>query len=543
MQGLLRGVRERAAGPAGAPASPFCPSSSTTVVVQNMQDSLIMPCLGRPFQPGMLYDARNHTIGPQLWTEDKLQSTIVTQDYPEQKHELVAEESVVDKMSHLDVGASLSMSLLGGLIDISGSARYVQDNKTSKHHARVALRYKSTTVAEDFPLVELQKLRDSFPSVFESRDNGAPTHVAFRVVYGSQVFMVFDIMATEEQNQMNIQGKLQAELKLGVPLLEAASAEIDADVKTDNKSFFERISIKFYGDGVKLAYNPTNYEEALDVYKNLPGMTGEKGAPQMVWLYPLNNLVPSIPIVVPELSSACTGKAHQLVDNIQDLQVRCNDILTKTNSNFKNIHIHKQLSRFQKWIAGKRGEMTTKLSETLPAVHGDKRKESQLHEFLDKFEKLFPYDSLSSWMSEKEAELIMFLSYVNVLLKAGVKPAFQDDETGLASLYANASVDRLLFLRFNINQQDAYLESLLKGEKPSLQSEPVWYEMWYKDTKTLIETKYEVSDFANIASAFKGKKQVLFAMTCGSVKKPSGKLAAMEDYGVGEFSFQSELCF
>ena len=121
------------------------------------------------------------------------------------------------------------------------------------------------------------------------------------MVYGSQVFMVFDMMSNKEENQMEIQGKLQATLKLGVPLMEGGGAEIDADINTDDKSFVNRISIKFYGDGVQLAYNPTSYQEALDVYKNLPNMTGEKGAPQMVWLYPLSNLVPSeTPIKIPE---------------------------------------------------------------------------------------------------------------------------------------------------------------------------------------------------------------------------------------------------
>ena len=517
-------------------------AGSPTSGVQNLQESLVMPCLGRPFQPGMLYDARNHAIGPQLWTEKQLEAAIVTQECPQQKHELVAEDSTADKMSSVNVGASLSMSLLGGMIDISGSARFAIDNKTSKHHSRVALRYTSTTESEDIPLAMLQELMKSFPSIFESRGDGAPTHVAFRVVYGSQVFMVFDMMSNKEENQMEIQGKLQATLKLGVPLMEGGGAEIDADINTDDKSFVNRISIKFYGDGVQLAYNPTSYQEALDVYKNLPNMTGEKGAPQMVWLYPLSNLVPSeTPIKIPELSPEFTGKVHQLVDNIQDLQVRCSDILSKTNSNLRYLHIHKQQSIFQKWIAGKRNEMTTELSKTLPAIHGDKEKVSQLHDFLKKFEESFPYESLSSWMSEKEVELSLFLSYANVLLKAGVKPAFQDDESGLASLYTR--VDCLLFLRFYIFQKDGdpYLEWLLnmkKGKAPHFQPtrDGLRSLEWYKDTKALIEMKVTVNEFATIASGFKdlsSMSQVAFAMTCvpRSHHGSKGRIARYHFYG------------
>ena len=154
-----------------------------------LEKCLVMPCLDRPFLPGMLYDARSHTIFPQILSQDQLSQEIEHTEYPSQSHELLMDESTSDKMSHLDIGASLSLTLLSGLVSISGSARYTQDNKFSKKHARVSLKYRSTHCCEDFPLAKLKSLPNDFPAMFSPSSDSSPTHIVFRVIYGSQVII------------------------------------------------------------------------------------------------------------------------------------------------------------------------------------------------------------------------------------------------------------------------------------------------------------------------------------------------------------------
>ena len=302
-----------------------------------LEKCLVMPCLDRPFLPGMLYDARTHTIFPQILSQEQLNQEIEHTEYPSQSHELLMDESTSDKMSHLDIGASLSLTLLSGLVSISGSARYTQDNKTSKKHARVSLKYRSTHCCEDFP------------AIFSSQNDSSPTYIVFRVVYGSQVIMMFDAMSMDDEDHMKIQGKLQAQLNLGIPEV-SGKAAVDADISNEDKVFCKRIAMKFYGDGIKMESNPTQFDEAKTVYQNLPLLCGEKGAPQSVWLYPLCNLQSSAPKIVRELSTNTAQAVHQLVDDIQDLTVRSSDAL-------KSIQIkslHNQLVRFQEWLGNKK---------------------------------------------------------------------------------------------------------------------------------------------------------------------------------------------
>ena len=500
----------------------------------SLQDCLVMPCLGRPFLPGMLYNARKHTIGPQLWNSKRLEEGIVRTEYPEQSHELLTDDSTSDKMSHLDVGASLSVSLLSGLVTISGSARYTQDTKSSKQHSRVSLKYKSTTFCEDFPLDELRPLPQQFPDIFQtpsqSQDDSNPTHIVIRVVYGSQVFMVFDAMSVEGENHMKIQGKLQAQLHLGIPMIQGGSAEVDADVSEDDKEFCKRISMKFYGDGIELVNNPTTYDEAMNVYQNLPSMSGEKGAPQKVWLYPLSNLVPSAPKVVHELGLNHAGKIHQLVDDIHDLTIRSDDILNKMYIK----SLHDQQVRFQKWLFSKRSHLMNELAVNLPkAQNGD----PCVEEFLDKFCKSFHYDLLSSWMKEKEEEMKALLAFIGVLQGAKVQAAFKDGD--LLSQYASSK--RLLYLEFNVNRQDTFLESLLKADPETESESEVGADLfekmpWYRDVHKIKEMKNVVDRFVSISHFMDYATFVMTTSdTCNAEIKAasvSNAVAIMREFGV-----------
>ena len=112
---------------------------------RKMSDSatLELPCLGLPFQLGMLYDCRRDALVPgiTLWNEKQLNVASSEKPQPSSTFEIIAEDSIKDKMFSLGVEGSLSLSLVGGLVNVSGSAKYVHDRKSSENTARVTLKY------------------------------------------------------------------------------------------------------------------------------------------------------------------------------------------------------------------------------------------------------------------------------------------------------------------------------------------------------------------------------------------------------------------
>ena len=88
-------------------------------------DTLEMPCLGRPFHLGMLYDCRSDRLimGMTLWNEEVLKKSTTSWPQTASDFEVIAEDSIEDKVFNLDIDASLKLSFLGGLVNVEGSGK------------------------------------------------------------------------------------------------------------------------------------------------------------------------------------------------------------------------------------------------------------------------------------------------------------------------------------------------------------------------------------------------------------------------------------
>ena len=104
-------------------------------------DTLEMPCLGRPFWLGTLYDCRSDRLimGTTLWDDQVIKAATSTNPQTASDFKVIAEDSVEDKTFNLDIDASLKLSFLGGLVSVQGSAKYLDDRKSSKRQAHVSI--------------------------------------------------------------------------------------------------------------------------------------------------------------------------------------------------------------------------------------------------------------------------------------------------------------------------------------------------------------------------------------------------------------------
>ena len=98
------------------------------------QKPMELVALGRPFRLGMLYDMRSDLLiaGATLWNKDVLDKDIDRRNQPYTGYEIIAEDSLQDKTHALGIEGSLKLSLLGGLIDVSGSAKFAEDSKKNE---------------------------------------------------------------------------------------------------------------------------------------------------------------------------------------------------------------------------------------------------------------------------------------------------------------------------------------------------------------------------------------------------------------------------
>ncbi|XP_039599051.1 verrucotoxin subunit beta-like, partial [Polypterus senegalus] len=223
---------------------------------------------------------------------------------------IIKSDSLDEKTSILNMTASLKASFLCGLIEVGGSAKYLNDTKSSKRQSRVTLHYSMTTRMEQLTMNHLGRQNVIYPEVFKIRNRP--------------------------------------------PMLSRPCYS--------DKKFADHFNCTFYGD-FALHQNPTSYQDAMEIYTNLPNKLGkddELAVPIQVWLYPLKNLNSQAAQLVQEISVALVSKSQEVLEEIDERIKRCEganeeqlaDILKKKEeSPFKKRGITSWLDKREKEIS------------------------------------------------------------------------------------------------------------------------------------------------------------------------------------------------
>ncbi|XP_017296331.1 uncharacterized protein LOC108250797 [Kryptolebias marmoratus] len=468
--------------------------------------------LGRPFSLGMLYDCRQDSLIPgfTLWDCDDLEKEKRQRPQPNSNFEIIASESIEDKSSALDVGASLKASFLGGLVKVEGSAKYLNDQRRSKNQARITLKYKASTRFEELSMSHLGRGNVKHPYVFEK---GIATHVVTGILYGAQAFFVFDQEMSENESHQDIQGNL----KVMIEKIPCLSIEGEGSLKMEDKDTekIKKFSCKFYGDFLP-EKPPTTFQDAVKVYQSLPtllGTNGENAVPMMVWLLPLTNLDSSAAKLVREISIGLVQEVQSVLEDLSELEMRCNDALTKkTTQQFPQLK--KKLKRFKEMCCEFKLAFQQKLVKKLPSIRGGGEEEFELAEILKKrHSSPFSSRNLNEWMDCKEREICILKSYTSMMKNTKIIPSPNSFHEEVLS------VKHVVCLVFtSLGSEEPYLSALsnyLKGGTNEAESQDsrtydVEKEQWYLSNKVPDEMRKQVKLFSDFAEANQEKKNIKF---------------------------------
>ncbi|XP_072220245.1 uncharacterized protein [Leuresthes tenuis] len=475
--------------------------------------------LGRPFGLGMLYDCRQDSLVPglTLWDCKDLEKDQRERPQPNSDFQIVASESIDDKSSALNVDASLKASFLGGMVEVGGSAKYLNDQKASKNEARVTLKYKTTTKFQELSMSHLGRGNVKHPDVFEA---GSATHVVTGILYGAQAFFVFGCEKSEKESRQDIQGNLKVMIKK-IPCL-SIEGKGKLSMKDEDVEKVEKFSCKFHGDFL-LEKTPTTFQDAVEVYQSLPrllGANGENAVPVQVWLLPLTNLDSKAAKLVRQISEVLVQQAQRVLEDFSELEMRCNDALnTPAAQQFPQIV--KKIKRFKEMCAEFKLEFQRILATKLPSIRGGGEEEAVLAEVLKKkLSSPFNSNSLSEWMDCKEREMYTVMSFTNKMKNTKILPSQSD-------LYKEVlSVEHALcFVFTSVGSDEPYLSALseyLKGTQPADPQDPntpdVEKEQWYASKEVMDGMIHKVKLFSDFAEANKENKNVKF-LTAGLTDK------------------------
>ncbi|XP_067033103.1 uncharacterized protein [Acropora muricata] len=376
--------------------------------------SQTVAALGRPFDLGMLYDRRSEELilGKTLWSPNHLSQAVNTITKPYTNSEVLAEDTIDDKVSALNVEASLKLSFLGGLVNVHGAAKYLDDRKTSSHHSRVVLKYETTTELKQLTMEHLGRGKVQYPEVF---DQDIATDVVVGILYGANAFLIFDQEVSKGESFREVHGNMEVLVK-ALPSM-SVDGKGSVGIKEDQKKKTEKMRCKMYGD-FRTEESPTTYEEAVRVYKQLPSLIGDKGQNAVavqVYLRPLSEIDSKGERMVREISVIYMSKTCEIQEHIQFIEAQCSDLMRKDVC-LSFPRVKKQLSFFKSNISRYKTFFQKKLLPLLPSIRAGGAEESALGDiFEEKEHSPFAQTRMDAWIKEKKKELKKLQGFVRFL--------------------------------------------------------------------------------------------------------------------------------
>ncbi|XP_056595601.1 stonustoxin subunit beta-like isoform X2 [Triplophysa dalaica] len=429
--------------------------------------------LGRPFQLGMLYDCRKDALVPgiTLWNQEKLQKSIRSRPQINTDFKVTASDSIDEKSHLLNIDGSLKLSLLGGLINVTGAAKYLNDTKKSFIQQRLTLHYHSTTRFEELTMNHLASENIAHPDVF---DRDTATHVVTAVLYGADACFLFDREVSSDENKTTVEG----EVKAAFDKLKFITVDVKANLNMSDvqREAVDKFTVTFYGD-IQLPSNPTSFEDALKVFADLPKLLGgnrDLAVPLRVWLYPLNKLHSRASKLLKEISLDLISELESILESLNTTEIKCCDLLRDSPA-LALPEFHNQIKDMKKNCNTYKTRLMKKLGSLLPQIRGDQIEDSALNDLLNDHDKSpFRERDLSEWLKERERESKVMKTLLRQLKDSGatvednLQAILMDLNIGTVVSYTFTSLDWSDVL---LPKQKAYLGSSRSGNSNDPESE------------------------------------------------------------------------
>ncbi|XP_076839553.1 verrucotoxin subunit beta-like [Brachyhypopomus gauderio] len=407
--------------------------------------------LGRPLYPGMLYDCRSDSFipGVTLWDRESINNDLDVHLQKKTDIKFCFSDSLSDQTSLLDVNASLKASFMSGLVEVGGSAKYLNDKKTSAHQSRVIMQYSQTTRFEQLTMSHLGAI--TYPQVFEEN---LATHVITAVLYGAHAFLVFDQTATKDEDAQEIQGNLSVMIRN----IFTPEGKGNIMMNDKEKKLADEISCTFHGD-YEIEENPTIFKDALQLYKKLPSLLKGRdnhAVPVKVWLYPLAQLDAKAARLEREISVLLISKIEDLLEELEHGERTCKDLVKSTTArDFQDVM--QRLKLFQGFLSDYKMLFLKAVRRLLPAIRGGEEKDQALTDVLITHGKSpFTATRQNKWLENVQSEVNLLDSYNRELKGCSVVRS-----SDLNQIIFNPSVDIVICFSFtSLKNEDQYLSSL-----------------------------------------------------------------------------------
>ena len=372
---------------------------------------LKLPCLGRPFRLGTLYNCHSHClISDFLIPEDILSSEIKTVKSdirnPPQIN-VISEEKTTSNLSALPTSSnSFKLGVVTGLIkEKSGAGEYFDDRKSSSNVARISLSYRQET---EITKLDIDDIEQNFISLPKSK----ATHVVVGITHGREAIFVFDKSIDPDTRQDD---KEYQELQTLVKRMKSNAEQLLLDEEDKVK-----MNCSFYGEFLT-QINTSNFDDAYECFNKIMknSETILKTIPLQAHLLPLANFDNCALNVGKEISSSVSEIILEIIHELHLIIIESSCFMQNICcKQFEGLFL--QVKQFRQFSKQYQSQLLSNISAVLPKVCSGEVEENRLSELITSHKASpFSFMILSAWLKSKEKELKHLDQHLDFLKKKG----------------------------------------------------------------------------------------------------------------------------
>ena len=492
-----------------------------------------VPCLGRPFQLGMLYDCYSDNIITEgtLWnakTMTKYQQFSTTKFTS--NHEILENDTLNDKYDCFDITGDLKLSCLVGLVKVSGSASYLKDVSLFQQ-VRMCFKYWSNSRYEELLIHQLKEI----PCTHSGTQ---ATHVVTGISYGVDAIFVFDYTLQKNEGKQEVVKFMKNTVENFPYIYLDANGDIKCNLDILNKHQINKIKCKLYSD-IDLESNPSTFKEAVRVYKLLleQSRNTENSVPKKVWLYPLASLKIKEFNDYAKISTNSITAVQSMIENLTMLELNTNDLKADDTSMTFTV-FQKELGRFATCLVQYKMTLLHELGALVPTIRSGKKTECDFINLIHTYKNSdFNTSELTIWLDNKRYEINMIKQFLHGM--HDVAHAFIQSQ--LDEVVYDFSYDYIVCFEFNVcGKHDEYLEQLYAFSQSKNCNDRGFHQInpsqpWYKDRDVKANILAQSKKFKKFFEANKNKRGTKYLLTHnGDEQQNEGATIRLYDNGLDE---------
>jgi len=251
---------------------------------------------------------------------------------------IIAESSLKETFKKLNVSGGLQLSILAGICEVGGSAKYLTETKTSFKSVESTILYDITTVKERLELFNSEvRKRISREAIKYS----GGTHVVIGIVWGASCAVTVTDQNTEGEQKSKVEGKLKMQLEK-VKTLISTNGSAGVENTAEETDSWHKYSLVVFIDVLpdnSVGY-PQTLNEAVKMMRQLPQLAdrcnNRKGMPLTYILFPISFLNSQNPSKSLEnfgnIEDVWSVKMVQLFDHIYMRRQQVHDQVDELNN-------------------------------------------------------------------------------------------------------------------------------------------------------------------------------------------------------------------